>query len=483
MKKTLAILLVLVLALGVLAGCGGAKDNDGEKTLIWYARINKEPDSAEVFQKVSDMAKEKIGVAVDIIALEDYHGKMPVIQASGEDYDIVYTSSVINNIYNNVNDGNLLPLDDLLKDSAPKLWEMFGEEIWDGVRIGGKIYGVPNQQIFARGPGYMIPTQNIKALGLDLENTKYETLEDYESYFRAIKEKTGSYGYLPSTWGGDGPQLYGFEQVIGSEIPGVIRFADDSLEVINQYETQEFIDHINLRTRWVKEGLISPMKVTIDDVTKYLTPEDQVMPWLIFQNTCAPGAEAIFKKNNNLDVTFATKSEGLVSSYSLVSTMAAINLDSRYPVEAIKFIELLNTDPEIYNTLVYGFEGKHYTKTGENTIELSKENSYTQPAWAIGNTFNAYILPGQDLDVHEQTKAVNDAARRSPILGFAPDQEPIKVEVANCRAVVEEYADLTDGIMDTETAYPAFIEKLKAAGCDKIITELNKQIQAWKASK
>ncbi len=483
MKKTFAILLVLVMALGVLAGCGGAKDNDGEKTLIWYARINKEPDSAEVFQKVSDLAKEKIGVAVDIIALEDYHGKMPVIQASGEDYDIVYTSSAVNNIYENVNDGNLLALDDLLKDSAPKLWELFGEDIWDGVRINGKIYGVPNQQVFARAPGYMIPTQNIKALGLDLENTKYETLADYEDYFKAIKEKTGQYGYLPSTFGGDGPQIYGFEQVLGSGLPGAIRYQDANLEVINQYESPEYKEHVDLRTRWVKEGLVCPMEVTTDDITKYTTPEDQVMPWLIFQNTYSPGGEATFKKNYNIDVTYTTKSEGLVSSYALVSTMAGINVDSRYPEEAIKFIELLNTDPEIYNLLVYGFEGTHYTKTGENSIELSTENSYTQPAWAIGNTLNLFTLPGQPEDVAAQVQNINDTATRSPILGFTPNQEPIKVQIANCKAVTEEYRALSLGIMDSEKDYPAFIEKLKRAGVDEIIAELNKQLKEWLASK
>ena len=77
MKRKIALLLALVMALGMLAGCGGSKTTDGEAHLIWYARINKEPDSAEVFQKVSDMAKEKIGVSVDIIALEDYDSKMP----------------------------------------------------------------------------------------------------------------------------------------------------------------------------------------------------------------------------------------------------------------------------------------------------------------------------------------------------------------------------------------------------------------------
>jgi len=483
MKKKLALLLALVMALGALAGCAGNKTNNAETQLIWYANVNKEPDSDEVFQKVSDLAKEKIGVSVDIIALEDYDGKMPVIQASGEDYDIIFTSSVVNNIYKNVAGGNLLELDDLL-DETPALKAVFGDEIWDGVRINGKIYGVPNQQIFARGPGYLMPTQNIKLLGIDLSANPYKSLEDYESYFKAIKEKTGSYGYLPHTWAGDGPQAYGFEQLLGSGLPGAIRYKEDEFKVENQYESQEYIDHINLRYRWVQEGLTQPMIVNTNDIAKYTTPEDQIMPWLIFLNTCAPGSEGTFKSNYNVDMTFSTKTEGLLSSYSLVSTMAAINSDTRYPVESIKFIELLNTDKEVYRTMTYGIEGLNYTKTGENSIEKSTENAYSQPAWAIGNTFNGFVLPGQDLDVFEQTKAVNDAATRSPILGFAVDQEPVKLQVANCKAVISEFAGLEQGVMDPEVDYPKFIEKLKAAGVDKLIANLNEQLQAWlKANK
>jgi len=478
MKRKVALLLALVMALAVFAGCGGGGAKDGDVELIWYARINKEPDSAEVFQKVSDMVKEKIGVSVDIIALEDYHGKMPVIQASGEDYDVVYTSSVVNNIYNNVADGNLLALDELL-ETTPDLKALFGDDIWDGVRIGGKIYGVPNQQIFARAPFYAIPTQNIKVLGLDLENNPYKSLEDYESYFKAIKEKTGQYGYLASTWGGDGPQMYGFEQIVGSGLPGAVRYNDEKLEVVNQYESQEYKDHVDLRTRWVREGLIAPMDVVETDITKYITPEDQVLPWLVFGNTYMPGGEATYKKNYNIDITYSTRSEGLVSSYSLVSTMAAINADSRYPEESIKFIELLNTDKDIYNTLVYGFEGTHYTKTGANSIELSAENSYTQPAWAIGNTFNAYTLPGQLESVYVDTKEINDTAKRSPILGFAVDQEPVKLQLANCSAVIDEFGGLSQGIMNPEVDYPAFIEKLKVAGVDELIANLNEQLQTW----
>ncbi len=481
MKKRIALLLILVMAISLFAGCGN-KD-DGEITLTWYARINDEADCDEVFAKVNEYVKEKIGVNIDIIPVEDYDAKINVINASGEDFDLVYTSSVLNNIYKNVEDGNLLELDELLPKYAPKTWAMFDEEVWDGVRINGKIYGVPNQQIFARAPGFMIPTQNFEALGLDT-NTEYKTMEDYEPYLRAIKEKTGSYAYLGSVWGTDGAMLYGMEHVLGSGLPGVIRYEDENPVIENQYESQEYIDHIKLREKWVKEGLTAPMEVSQTDVSKYLAPEGEVVPWLLMIPTYKPGIEAEYMKNYTLDATVTTKHEALLSSSSLVATMAAVNSETRYPEKTVEFIELLNTDPYLYNLLVYGIEGKHYTKTGDNRIELNKDTPYTQPAWAIGNTFNGYLLPGTADDQHEQTKAINDGAVRSPILGFAPDQEPIKTEIANCRAVIDQYTtSLNQGITDVDATYKEFIGKLKTAGVDKIIKELNRQLKEWQKNK
>ncbi len=478
MKRIICLLLCLVMASGLMAGCGEKKE-DGI-TLRWYARINKEADCDEVFEKASEMAQEKIGVKLDIIPLEDYNSKISVINASGEDFDIVYTSSTVNNVYENVADGNLLELDELLPQYAPNLWKEVGEDVWDGIRINGHIYAIPNQQIFARGPGFMIPTQNIELLGLDVEEMQNWTLADFEQYLQAIKDKTGKYGYVASTWGADGCQLEGFEQVLGGGLPGVIRFNEENPEIINQYESEEYKEHIRIRTEWVKKGLAAPMEVTENDVVKYAKGEGEVIPWLLFMNTYLPGCEATYKQNYGFDVTVVTKSEPLLTSYGLVSTMAAINADTRYPEKAVEFLELLNTDKDFYNLITYGIEGKHYTKTGENHIERSTEHPYSQPAWAIGNTFNGYLLPGQADDVYEATKEINANAKRSPILGFTPDQEPIKLEIANCRAVLDEYSIIALGIIDTEKEYAEFMSKLKSAGVDKIIKELNKQLAEWR---
>ena len=487
MKRIFCLLLCMAMTVTLLAGCGGEEKTAGDEiTLRWYARINKEADCDEVFEKASAMVKENLGFNIDIIPLEDYNTKMPVITASGEDYDIVYTASTVNNYYQNASDGNFLQLDELLPKFAPTLWNDVEESVWDSVRAGdGKIYAIPNQQIFARAPGFMIPTQNIEALGLDVEAMKNWKLADYEEYFRLIKEKTGEYAYFAHAWGGDGAQREGFQVILGSNLPGAIRYDEetDNIEVVNQYDTEEFRNYINLRAKWVNEGLVAPMETSELDIPKYATPKNGVIPWLITMATYLPGCEAGAKTTYGFDITVTTKADALLTSYGTTATMAAINADTRYPEESVKFLEFLNTNKEFYNLITYGIEGKNYTKIDDKYIQKSTENPYSQPNWAIGNTFNGYLLEGQPETLVEDTKQINSEAKRSPILGFVPEQDSLKVEIANCKAVLEEYLDITEqGIAEMESTYPVFLEKLKTAGADKIVENLNKQLDEWEAN-
>ena len=349
----------------------------------------------------------------------------------------------------------------------------------------GKIYAIPNQQIFARAPGFMIPTQNIEALGLDVEAMKNWKLADYEEYFRLIKEKTGEYAYFAHAWGGDGAQREGFQVILGSNLPGAIRYDEetDNIEVVNQYDTEEFRNYINLRAKWVNEGLVAPMETSELDIPKYATPKNGVIPWLITMATYLPGCEAGAKTTYGFDITVTTKADALLTSYGTTATMAAINADTRYPEESVKFLEFLNTNKEFYNLITYGIEGKNYTKIDDKYIQKSTENPYSQPNWAIGNTFNGYLLEGQPETLVEDTKQINSEAKRSPILGFVPEQDSLKVEIANCKAVLEEYLDIIEqGIAEMDSTYPVFLEKLKTAGADKIVENLNKQLDEWEAN-
>lgn len=74
----------------------GAVDTSEEVTLRIYAVGNSgDVHQEELYQRINEITKEKINATIEVTMLSwgDYTTKLPAILASGEDYDLTYTSS------------------------------------------------------------------------------------------------------------------------------------------------------------------------------------------------------------------------------------------------------------------------------------------------------------------------------------------------------------------------------------------------------
>ena len=492
-RKLLALALAAVMAIMPLSGCGG--DNDGEKseTIKWYIFDNaKNTNAKQVYEELNKQIYEKIGADVEFVPIisGNYEAKLQVLNATAEQMDIVFVSNWLNNYYNNVAKNTLLPLDDLLK-STPTLYNTIPDYFWEGAKVNGKIYAVPNQQIAAREARFAIPEQNAKLLGIDVDEFMSRT-GDYKTYLgaadeylRLLNSKTNTYAKLDEIWA-DGLSIFDMEEVLGSRLPGAIRYKDTedgSIEIINQYKSEEFKYYINLRRQWVEEGLVQP-EVEDTRTLPGLTDENVVIPALKRVNVWKPGVEQDVVNTEKYMPVSLVQTKGWLTSGGITATMMGISSTSKNPELALKVLELVNTDKDIYNLLVYGIEDVNYVKTGENRIEIKESPSYGLESWAAGNVYNSYLLPNQADDTWEETKKINDSANRSPLLGFNPVMDNIKTEVASCSSALDEFLKVLDyGVVDVETAYNDFIAKLDAAGADKIIAETQAQVDEWVKTK
>ena len=170
--------------------------------------------------------------------------------------------------------------------------------------------------------------------------------------------------------------------------------------------------------------------------------------------------------------------------------MNAIGSTSEDPVKALQFLELLNTNKELYNIITFGIEGQHYNKVGENRIEVVKDSLYTMGnvGWQFSNQFNAYLQPEQEDGVWEETKAINASAKYSPLMGFSFDSSKVQLELSNCYYAYLEFINsfiwgvfTKEGEFDRQ--YNKFLQKLEIAGASTVIAEMQKQVDAWLASK
>jgi len=460
-----------------------------EVELIWYyPGPYPQQDADMVYEEINKILKEKINATVDFRAQNwgDYEDRIRLVIASGENYDLCFTANWFNNYLQNVSKGAFLPLDDLIDEYAPGLKALVPTAMWDATRVQGKIYGLINYQISCMTNGAYFKKELVDKYGFDVTTVK--EMEDLEPFLALIKEydpdiyPTGIVSSGGGNWAG-WITHFGFDEVVGRDLPGAV-YIDDIGAIptaINQYKTDEFKKFAGTVAEWFQKGYVRSDALAITDAQP-MTKAGLMGVW--FGGNVKPGGDAEHLAAHGYEMIQHPISDPILKTSSIISTMHGINRNSKNPERAMMFMELLNTDVELYNLLCFGIEGVHYNKVGENQIELVEGSGYVpNTAWLFGCQFNAYFLPGQADTLWEETHALNMSAKPSPLLGFAFDPVPIKTEIAQCQAVCDEYMrtlDTGSSGADWEATLAEFTAKLDEAGAERIISEINTQLKLWK---
>jgi putative aldouronate transport system substrate-binding protein len=167
--------------------------------------------------------------------------------------------------------------------------------------------------------------------------------------------------------------------------------------------------------------------------------------------------------------------------------MNFIGVHCKNPERAVQFLDLINSDADLYNLLCFGDAGIDYTtvnnpKADETPIIATTPATYGIWDWEIGNQLNS-IGRSQFLK-QDHIKKYNVEAVPSPVLGFRVNSDNIKSQVASITAVITQYQNqLVYGVdSNYQNVYNQFIQKLDVAGAGTVISELQKQIDAFEKS-
>ncbi len=496
-RKFLTLALTALMAMQcVLTSCSSKKD-DGTVTLKWYIGGSEQADLKEVNDKLNEYTREKIGAEVEIIQLDwsAYDQKMNMLISTKSEFDLCWTSPQRNNYYTNIDKNAFLPLNDLIKQYAPKTYAGVPEDIWEAARVKGEIYGIINYQVMATAYGFAVQREIADKAGFDWANVN--NYKDIEPVLKYVKENYPTYvpigiSKASNPFTGALP-MFGLEAVGGTKEIGAVYTKTDDYKVVNQYETPEFMDYIKQMRDWYQKGYIKQdAPTTSDDTTdrvagkiavlfpEYLLNDTTVSDYYPDQPYGTTGKTYYLKR---LTMPYLSNDRAL-------ATMTAISSTSKHPEKAMEFIELVNTDEEVYNLLCWGIEGKHWNRTDymspegyHVTVDQVEDSGYKPNApWKFGNNANLWL--GKTNASAEFWESENEKADKSPLLGFSYDASNTTSETANCASVCDEYLNaLICGSVDIDTVYPQFIDKLKVAGADKIVAEKQKQIDEWLKTK
>lgn len=450
--------------------------------LTWYLDNTPPADVASVEDAMNKILKEKLNVTLHLKFVDwgAYDQKMQVVNAAGENYDLAFTANWANNYYQNVAKGSFIPVDDLLQKYAPTILQTIPKIGWDAAKVNGKIYAVPNYQVWTMTNGLMLQKDLADKFGIQADSIK--KLEDLAPFLDQVKKNDTSKNPYEmdknGTWGTN-LVAYGFDEVAGRNIPGTVKLADSSLQVVNQFESNEFKSYVDLMRDWYSKGYIRKDAATLADAQADRKAGKNAS---LNAGNIGPADPNNPPKIGDTPAIVAPTTQPYLMTSSIIATMTGISATSKNPERAMMFLDLLFKDKDLFNILAHGIEGKHYKKLDGGKIEVIKDGGYDPEFdWEIGNSLNGLTTTPE---YAEAVNNMNQSAAGSPLLGFTFNPDPVKTEIAQVGTVTAQYIPLlTTGSVDPAKYLPEFIDKLKKAGSDKIIAEEQKQIDAWKATK
>lgn len=456
--------------------------------LTYYMLVNSiTPDLDMVMEKVDPIVESEINATVDLVMLDwgTWEERFNTAINAGEKIDIAFTAdwygyldSVANNFFLPLND----PEDNLLEKYAPKVIEQLGEGFVIGSQINGVNYGVPTDKEFAVNGGFVWNKDLADKYNLDMSSV--ESVEDLEPMLKVIKENEPNViPYLVEQGGG----MYTIPSVDFFKGLGVSYDDLEDTEIKWYWEREDVLAMARTHQKYYKEGYIHKEAYTENNrYNDHLLEGD----FFVTQQPLKP-----FKgKSNELMSAAGNKfqlDEKEITPYVAVSvhaggSMLAIPRTSENPERAMMFINMMHTNKELVNLLVWGIEGVHHEVVQEEPklVKAVEGNTWTTSIlpWTIGNVFNHWLGDHEDPNKHEGFRITKEEAPKHITLGYrflhAADYQ---AEAAAYDNAMAEFSWImgTGAVNDFDATHAKMVEAVEAAGLRKIQEAMQEDLNAW----
>ena len=547
-KRTICLLLAMIMVLSiVLAGCSKTAETPAadetpattepaettdntetpeapeetaepaleQKTIqLMITGAGKQANSDKVWAAFNEQLQQYVpNTTVEFIdvSFDEYSEKFSQILASGEGVDLAWTGWLINKPQN-IADGNLMPLDDLLAEYGQGIVDILGENVVEIHRNAddGKLYYLPSWQgLVGDRRGWLVVTEIAELAGdtwiedteaaLNKWRNNYSGIEDFQAvldqatkYLAAAKE-AGKLGAGINTGRAFGWSMYNgmysFLGVGGAEIG--ITYCDGTFTVKDGVAGEHYKLYAKTMADWYKEGYIRSDIMSVDTST-LTTPKNGEITDTTYVFSCDPylteaDQEAAIA-DAGMDMTYLPIEE---NAYLILGgdTSYAIPYCADEPERAMMVLNAIYSQPDLYNTLIYGIEGEDYTKNADGTITTSyvgasptADDSYGIQRWIIGSCKNALINNGTDPNYYADLEALEETARVNPFLNFTFDRTNVEGICASILNVYYEYGpQLDNGVAgdNWEELYNNYMAARKDAGIEELVTEFQNQLNAY----
>ena len=466
-------------------------------------------DDAAVLEKLNAYLTDKIGVTLkptwgtwgnfDTLA-------MSAINSGSSEYDILFTSSWNDDQYGPYAKKDAFlrlddPKDDLIAQYGAEMKAALPEILLEGAVTEGPdgekgIYAVPGFKDIATMNAWDVNVTLLEKYGYTLEDVEKAGFYGWGDIFAKVKageeaEKGGV--FYPFVFEGAVVERFVTGTPIVTGDSGLLLSyymnADDVSKpgaygnvFFNKYATPEFEKFARQMREYFLAGYIDPAIAIGETATDTWRNAQNTANYLISSEVTIYGNEITTSKDRGIQVAYLLATEApYTDTTSIQGAMYAISANSAHPVEAMKFLNLLSSDPVVVTLLDFGVEGVHYNLNDSGEVVFTEARSAYTP-WKMGMG-NVTLLPpeeGQGTDYQERFAAFYGSSKMLPLYGFSFDTKPVELEIASIANVKEAYAlSLCTGAVDVDTALPELLSKMDAEGIRKVVDEANAQLKTF----
>lgn len=467
----------------------GGVDISKEVTLRIYG-VGNEGDKyrEQVYERINEITKEKINAKIEVNMLSwgDYLTKLPAILASGEDYDLTYTSSWC--LYRTEGPkGAFYELtEDMLTEYMPKTYAEYPAEAWEEAKLGGKIYMIPTVTGEFDSHGLIVRKDLREKYGVP----EIKTQEDLGVYFAAIKENEPGITPFKGQSTDNMDTMFCFYGIDQLGAGGVVRAGlqtpmDDLANLKCKIDIPEIRDYYKKMGEWYKAGYIAndilSSKTSSEDYFK--AGQSSVMTCNI--NNASEKRKMILIDNPDWDLEYVDfEGDTKVQLSSYISNGMAVGRNSKNPERALMFMELCFQDEELYNLINYGLEGTTYVINEDGTVgtpEGVSSQEIQMDNLSMGIRYEKFEK--QKEGVWEEIEdRKDDYAKRTynnALLKVNYQLDELSAELAALNNVFDQYEmPLRWGVVEaTDSTLNDLRQKYTDAGVDKVLEVLNRQIK------
>ncbi len=506
-KRILALILVLIMAMTILAGCGNSakssSDTDKgnatsantaegdasteEPYKVTMAYIGDEfADEAKVLEKVNEVMRKDINMELDLIALSwgTYTNELSLMLSGNEKLDII--PIIVNNASGYVNSGQVADLSTYIEQYGANIKEVVGDEFITTPNINGFIYGVTSKREWITQEGVMMRADLLEEAGFTTEDIK--SVDDLDAVYSAVYAKHPDMTMLASSQGST--PLFRWEEAdFLTDGFGGLMDKGQSTDVVNMYETDEFNKFANKMYAWNQAGYISKDAAT---TTESLTNQVKAGTAFSYFTPMKSGAVEQDELSTGKDLAVSSLfGDAYITSYSINFSTWGIAHNSEDKEKAFQCLDYIYGSAEVMDLLNWGIEGEHYVYADEANnvitypegIDATNKTYGLNLGWELPNQFISHIWEGNDPNMWTIMQEDINNAQRSKALGFSYDTSKVQNQITALTNVKNQYYDaIGSGSVEPETSIKQFNEALYNAGLQEVIDLKQEQLDAWLAT-